>query len=165
MVRPGAHAEVTALKALVGAIARFTGETGMALSSAEYEIQQTESWLGERRTYWAGEVQRCEQVVAAADATLSACLASGYVDPESGVYYPPNCSAEEVALTRAREESWRVQQELNRVELWIGNVAREAESYRDQAAQVSRLLNTAVPHGEAFLKDKVDLLEEFLSSR
>lgn len=155
---------VAALENLKGALARFGGEAQTMLQAARQEIRRVEEWLQGRLAYWQAEVQRRQEELRLAEATLARCRAAGYRDPRTGAYYTPPCIAEQQAVQQARLNLQKAQAELDNVRQWKYRVDEAASAYSIQAEQLNRLLSGDLSNATAFLGTRIGELQAYLAA-
>lgn len=105
------------LAELKSAFVSFDQLCGNAFARMESEIDQTRTWLAERKTFWQSEVANAEQELAAAESSLRSCEAGGYYDGE-GDYVEPDCSFEWGAVTDAQNRLRDAKAKLDNVMEW-----------------------------------------------
>ncbi|MEW5872347.1 MAG: hypothetical protein AB1894_23995 [Chloroflexota bacterium] len=155
--------EISALGELRSGLIRFGSETQSALNAAALEIRRTLDWLQERAQHWQNQVRQRQAEVEQAAAALRRCEASGYYDRDSGRYYPPNCSAEQHALLKARLHLVEAETALKEVKDWARLVQQSYDDYHIQAQRLEGHLNQEVQVAEALLQRKEDILNNYVA--
>ena len=136
--------DIQTLSDLHAALGRFSTDVQQGLRVAEGSIRETLEWLEGRIRHWQREVDRAHQMVQQAQADLSRCQASGYVDRD-GHYHQPDCSRQRAALQAAQEHLRLCQENLQTAQTWRSKVNGAVDAYHREAR---RLEQTARHHTE-----------------
>ena len=136
--------DIQTLSDLHAALGRFSTDVQQGLRVAEGSIRETLEWLEGRIRHWQREVERAHQMVQQAQADLSRCQASGYVDRD-GHYHQPDCSRQRAALQAAQEHLRLCQENLQTAQTWRSKVNGAVDAYHREAR---RLEQTARHHTE-----------------
>lgn len=153
---------IQVLADMKAALTRFKSDAQAQLLAAQQEIQRTQEWLAERERHWQREVRRCEETMRQAQSALMRCQASGFRD-QQGRYYPPNCSAEERAVTQARSQLENARRELQTVQHWTHAVAQAAAEFQREAQRLTNMLNSDVVKASALLENKISVLQSYIA--
>lgn len=137
---------INSLRDIEGALQRLPTVVSSNMSQAEQSIVGAEHGL-----------ERCqvdlENRLSQAQANLSSCLNSGYVD-EDGQYHAPNCSSEEQAV-------YEVQQALSELRRISSLLVDAVRGYRSQSSNLQNILDSKISAATYFLRGRQDALEQF----
>ncbi len=148
---------LTSTEVLAGLRSAFTSFDESArngLASIDSEIEETRTWLLERKTHWQKEVAQAEQELSTAEANLRTCEASGYYD-DDGDYVEPDCSSETDAVTDAQNSLSDARAKLDNVVQWEQRLDLGAQDFRRTASQFAGAVTHRTQERERFLDLKM----------
>lgn len=131
------HAKVTSIEALEdfrSALIRYQARAKQALDDVGGEVKRTRDWLGfDRRTYWEGQVKRCQRRLEHAEAELMTARFSSLKNDQS---------AQQMAVRKARRRLEEAEEHLKVTKRWIRDfdsivepAGRQLDGLRERLAQ------------------------------
>lgn len=118
---------ILALVNLRTALARYRSEAREPLDNMAQEARRTIEWLASRQRHWEGQVRRCQEGLAGAEAALRACMASGDRD------HPPSCGPYQETVALWRHQLRLAQDELAAAVQHRRQVSQASEAFMQQA--------------------------------
>jgi hypothetical protein len=137
------HADIEALKELVGALTRYRHAQREVADRGEYQIAATRASLEEKASQW-------RSLLARRQADLAACQHAAAVDTEGGGH--AGCHAEAAAVREAEER-------IESIRRWQQQVEDGASAFVGPSSRFRNLLDVELPRTEHHLLAIVDGLE------
>jgi len=141
------------------------------MRSVEQELQKMQAWLGDRESYWRGEVASSEKAVSAAIRALEKCNESARNDAQQQVRYVRyDCSQEQAALRHAIQRLHYAQGELKNVRHYRNLIETAGQKHKlrsqqhraflqNDLARACAKLSYAAQHLKAYVDVPIDSTE------
>jgi hypothetical protein len=154
-------ARVTSLEALVefrAALATFLERARSAVGSLRQETHRTLLWLEqEQPRYWAEEVRRAFDRVAAARGAYDACRLRTVAGHRSA------CIEEQQALRKAQRRVEYCQSQVDVVRRWSQTARDQGDEFFGKIGPLERMLEHEVPLMIALMERMIDSIEAYVA--
>ncbi|HJN11059.1 MAG TPA: hypothetical protein QF564_20395 [Pirellulaceae bacterium] len=120
------------------------------------EVRRAMEWLeGDRRRYWPEQVRRASQKVVEARNELERC------ELKYGSEEAPSCYEQKMALQRAKRRLRFCEDQVKVVKQWIRAVRQELNDFEGQAAKLTSILDSDIPHAVTTLERMLRALDKY----
>ncbi|MDP6717046.1 MAG: hypothetical protein QGF59_00265, partial [Pirellulaceae bacterium] len=120
------------------------------------EVRRAMEWLeGDRRRYWPEQARRASQKVVEARNELERC------ELKYGSEEAPSCYEQKMALQRAKRRLRFCEDQVKVVKQWIRAVRQELNDFEGQAAKLTSILDSDIPHAVTTLERMLRALDKY----
>lgn len=145
-------------------LTQFREHANEVINRADAHTIRALEWIEQREHFWRQEVSRRKQIMFQAIQAYHACTARVYTDPETGIIYRPNCSAEQHAVERIKQAVKQAEDEHYKVGKMRDRMREAIQAYRHESGKLRQTLNYDIPKSNAYLKRKSEALRRYLNT-
>ncbi len=152
--------DINALSDLKAAFGRFGDGILEILPSIQKEFEDVQEWLAERERHWQRQVENAQETLQSARDSLQSCENSGYYDDDN-TYHAPDCGYERDHVWNIELQLGDYEEALSTVHRWRYRIDGEIIMVRTNMHHLSRLASTQVASAQAFLEQKIEMLQQY----
>lgn len=130
--------DIQALAVLQSSLNRFQSDIEDALAQANAKIVRAQQWVAGVTQQRRHDLEAARRQVAECEYALHRCENSGCYD-QFGRYWPPDCTGEQIALHRARQDEQACQDRLMKAYTWQSRIDAAASEFAGQSNQMEQV--------------------------